>query len=374
MSHIHSRVRLVALTLVAILVGVSSTFGQGTSPERGNRLSVTVSTRVTQNASGVYTYSYTVTNAATSAQSAWFVAVDFGTSAPPPLQNVTSPAGWEPILTGFRSRVAWAAVGGDEVPGAADDGNVTPSPFEIFPGQSLIGFSFQSSRPPVNVRVFVQGFTPIPATDGDADEVLSQITNPLQFTDNSVAALAQGPRGYTAADIQPPSVAGFLAILSPTDRNTLIEPATVRLRFGAFPLQVDRLTFAASLNGRDVTSLFQTNNPVTDLTATLSSTTAPLVMGRNTLSAHVSGINPNTGEVAVDFDEVTFFVNTDPPADPNGDGATDCADLAIIRAAYGTRTHQPRFDPRADLNGDGMINIVDLSTAARAVPTNATCR
>ena len=60
--------------------------------------------------------------------------------------------------------------------------------------------------------------------------------------------------------------------------------------------------------------------------------------------------------------------------DVNGDGVVNCADLAIVKAAFGKKTGQAGFDPRADVNGDGIVNILDLSTVARQLPVGTTCK
>ena len=61
------------------------------------------------------------------------------------------------------------------------------------------------------------------------------------------------------------------------------------------------------------------------------------------------------------------------PGDLNGDGVANCADLAIVKAAFGKKTGQPGFDPRADVNGDVIVNILDLATVARQLPAGKTC-
>ena len=60
--------------------------------------------------------------------------------------------------------------------------------------------------------------------------------------------------------------------------------------------------------------------------------------------------------------------------DINGDNIVNCADLAIIRAAFGKRTVDVGFDPRADLNHDGIIDIRDLAAEARLMPAGTTCK
>lgn len=59
--------------------------------------------------------------------------------------------------------------------------------------------------------------------------------------------------------------------------------------------------------------------------------------------------------------------------DLDGDGVTNCTDLAIIRVSFGKRTGQSGFDLRADLNKDGVIDIRDLSVVARAVSVGTSC-
>jgi hypothetical protein len=59
--------------------------------------------------------------------------------------------------------------------------------------------------------------------------------------------------------------------------------------------------------------------------------------------------------------------------DVNGDGRMDCADLLIIRTAFGKRTSQPGVDPRADVNLDGLVDIRDLAYVSQRLPTGTHC-
>jgi len=54
--------------------------------------------------------------------------------------------------------------------------------------------------------------------------------------------------------------------------------------------------------------------------------------------------------------------------DVNGDGAVNCEDLSIIKAALGKRTGQAGFDARADLNKDGVVDARDLSAETQRIP------
>ena len=60
--------------------------------------------------------------------------------------------------------------------------------------------------------------------------------------------------------------------------------------------------------------------------------------------------------------------------DLNGDGQVDCADIAIVRNAFGKKLGQPGFDSRADTNHDNVVDIRDLSFVSRHLPPGVVCR
>jgi hypothetical protein len=61
------------------------------------------------------------------------------------------------------------------------------------------------------------------------------------------------------------------------------------------------------------------------------------------------------------------------PADVNGDGKVDCADLAMIKASFGKRRAQIGFDARADVNKDGIVDVKDLAFVSQKVPAGTKC-
>jgi Dockerin type I domain len=60
--------------------------------------------------------------------------------------------------------------------------------------------------------------------------------------------------------------------------------------------------------------------------------------------------------------------------DVNGDGVVNCADLDIVKAAFGEKVGQTGFDMRADVNDDGIVNILDLSYVAKQLPAGTLCQ
>jgi hypothetical protein len=62
------------------------------------------------------------------------------------------------------------------------------------------------------------------------------------------------------------------------------------------------------------------------------------------------------------------------PGDVTGDGVVDCADVSIVRAAFGRQTGQPGWDARADVDTDGIIDVRDLAFVSQRLPAGTRCR
>jgi hypothetical protein len=70
----------------------------------------------------------------------------------------------------------------------------------------------------------------------------------------------------------------------------------------------------------------------------------------------------------------TTVVVTNVSGDVNGDGVVNCTDIAIVRAAFGTKTGQPRWDARADVVTDGVIDVRDLAFVSQRLPVGTRCQ
>jgi hypothetical protein len=73
--------------------------------------------------------------------------------------------------------------------------------------------------------------------------------------------------------------------------------------------------------------------------------------------------SPSAGTAAAGGSSVNLIVST---------GST-CADLQLVKAAFGSKRGQTAYNPLADVNNDGVVNIIDLSTVARALPAGTLC-
>lgn len=77
------------------------------------------------------------------------------------------------------------------------------------------------------------------------------------------------------------------------------------------------------------------------------------------------------GNVFFDVSDADFTLRL--AGDVNADGAVNCADIALVRAAFGKRTGQAGFDPRADVTGDGVVDIRDLNYVSQRATPGVSC-
>jgi hypothetical protein len=108
----------------------------------------------------------------------------------------------------------------------------------------------------------------------------------------------------------------------------------------------------------------------TQALATTAITGANLLVGTVTrqsewiiLPGVVVGQSPAAGSSAAVKSAVNLVVSS---------GST-CADMEIVKAAFGSKRGQPAYNPLADVNNDGVVNVLDLSMVARALPAGTVC-
>jgi probable HAF family extracellular repeat protein len=113
----------------------------------------------------LYAYQYSFVNDPTSSLELSGIEVPLNDSV---IVGLQAPLRWTATLWDDSAAVDFTAT--DIVnlpPNYVEDGNLLPSPYQIRPGQSLGGFSFQSPYPPGTVDLFAQGFKPLPSIVDD---------------------------------------------------------------------------------------------------------------------------------------------------------------------------------------------------------------
>lgn len=306
--------RCTAVAALIILIGLTleeSARAQILIPVQDqSRVDVTISVNVQfDTATGLYTYDYQVASSNLSEQDVWSFAVE----ADAEIENIQSPAGWSAQRFFDKPITDWTATVVEPLPpDYVDDGNLPPSPFDINPGETLGGFSFQSPEPPTTVIFYAQGFALLPTSVSEDDFDLAEIEIPTAL-ENSFIGSTVGPGlddNIIFTGGRRPSVDGFLGFVGLAgDRETLLRPVTMVVRFGVNGETVDTSTFHAELNRVDVTGSFTPTGNADEMLAVFELAASPLVVGRNVLATSVEGTVPGTTRSAADTDRLTFFVD-----------------------------------------------------------------
>lgn len=303
---------VVLASILVIALSCTSSIADVLVPlERGNKLLANVNVVVTRNnTTGLYKYSYTVTNDSNSLQSATNFMIEI--LADTTVVNPTSPTGWEFSPNPDMPYVSWFAAGIDAADIPADwDGEVLPSSYVIAPGEALSGFSFESIAGPQESQFYVQGWTPMPVVTGDLDELVEAGYN-LNDRSPFVASRSQGMAPMVLnvySGNRRPATDGFVGYLNIGDRETRSAPTLIVGMFSLAGETVYPETIRAELNGVNITHLISPDSTYGgDFIINLTTENSNIVVGRNTLTVSVDGVVPNNGNTGTDADRITFFV------------------------------------------------------------------
>ncbi len=172
-----------------------------------------------------------------------------------------------------------------------------------------------------------------------------------------------------------------VSIATPTWTNT-IDTAAPSSKVSALPTSQSRLSFPVQWSGTDTGAGIQSftvyvsdnNGPFTTFQANATSTSATFTGQRN----HTYGFYSVASDLVGNVEAAKTVADTTTKliagvGDLNGDGVVNCADLVIVRVAFGKKTGQIGFDSRADLNGDGVVNVLDLSMVAKQISAGTSC-
>jgi PKD repeat protein len=154
-------------------------------------LKVQLAAQVTQDPlSGLYTYQYSFTNDASSADELSTVQIPLADAV---VFNLKAPQGWSPEILNDELLLDFTATEiGELPPDYVPDGKLIPSPYQVKPGQSLNGFSFQSPYPPTQMSFNASGFKQLPVLGVDIGDSPESPAIPPEFI-SSYTSTTDGP-------------------------------------------------------------------------------------------------------------------------------------------------------------------------------------
>ncbi len=258
------------------------------------------------NATGLYTYRYSVTNYGESSKPVHELFIPLRGAS---VLNVTAPSGWEGSINKAQTMVGWCACKEDgfAVPaGYVNDGRGIPSSFALKPGATLSGFSFQSPYPPAQSNFFAGGWVPVPVEGIDFPE--GQEPSIPDFPMNLLSGTVNGPLKSDTLYLggRRPAVDGFLVFANISDGGAYPSPVIADILFSQNGENVLQATFKATLNGVDVTSKFAVIDTNRRRAVFEISAGSPLKVGKNTLITMVDGTVGGSNKKTTDTDRVVF--------------------------------------------------------------------
>jgi probable HAF family extracellular repeat protein len=231
-----------------------------------------------------------------------------------------------------------------------------------------------SANATVNIQIKVANHAPV-----------ASIVQPAQpFAEGSLvtidASATYDPDGnaltYTWTQTQGPPGFGSIALnLTNPAKPTFTAPAVGAPAKFQFELVVSdgQLTSVAIVNLQTIPAAAITVPSVVGATQSAAAATivaSGLIVGttaQQSSMAIVSGLvisqSPSAGASVADGSAVNLVVSS---------GST-CANLQLVKAAFGSKLGQPAYNAAADVNHDGVVNIIDLSTVSRALPAGTVC-
>ena len=253
------------------------------------------------------------------------------------------------------------ASGGIAVLGGTDDGTVALAlPF---------AFKFYGQVYPF-VCVSSNGALYFAAADSDCTGILDFANTDL----SSVAPPGDRPGLLPLWSDLTFQVAGAGAVFYQTLGNAGSRRFVVQWN-DAFPQgSPDPVTFQVILGEAGNTVLFQYK------TVSLGAGNAASNGAHATIGIRNSGALNTNQQIAWSFaapvladNTAILFSGTPTPGDVNGDHQVNCADIDVVRAAFGTRRGQPGYNAAADTNNDGVVSVLDFSLINRNFPRTLKC-
>lgn len=301
--------RLVIICALALLLGSRA----DAQLDLRNRLLATLAPVVTFDSNtGLFHYTYSLSSSTASLQEIdSFEILLRGAN----ILNISSPRGWSGAVGPDGRSIMWCACEEEEgiiaPPDHVPNGQIIPSIYQVKPGQTLSGFSFDSPFPPSAGSFYASGFVLLPIEGIHFPEG----GDPPQLPDypkDSFQGQTQAPeRTFDSAFLggRRPAVDAFLVFMTLKDGDSKASPVLIDVVFGPNGETVYQQTFRAVLNNVDITGRFVSLDPTRRRAYLSVGAGGTLVLGANTLVTSVDGVVPGATRVATDTDRLRFVVS-----------------------------------------------------------------
>ena len=297
------------LLVVLICLALAPIFASAQGDVR-NKLAATAAATVTYDSNtGLFTYTYVLTSGPQSLQEieSFYVPLR-GTT----VVNLRAPAGWIALLKATDDgMVVWCACAPEGIvvpPDFVDYGQLVPSIYQVKPGQSLGGFSFQSPDPPTTGTFYAAGFAQLPMEGVDFPPGMSP--DVPTFPNDVFAGQSYSPLRVESTFLggRRPAVDAFVTFLTLKDGDSKVAPVLVDIVFGPNGGTVYADTFRAALNGVDITGQFLATSSTRRRAYLQLGSGSALKSGVNVLITSVDGMVPGATRTATDTDRLKFLI------------------------------------------------------------------
>ena len=274
--------------------------------EPANKVIVTATHTVEyDDASGLFTYSYAFRSDSMSLQEVDFIHLPVRGS----VTNIRSPKGWGGGTNIDGSMIIWGAddpAGIIIPPGYIDDGNILPSIYQIKPGVTLGGFSYQSPDPAAETPFYAQGFVKLDVVDeSDPNAVYPPVLTLEQDSYSATTVSPAAPKDVYFGGRRP-AVDGFLYFVGHSTKTRKLRRSP-----SISPCRTAR-SFYRNLQGnveqRGCHALLRRPRTTNGAVFVLGDGASPLKEGRNVLLTTIEGVVPGTNRRTTDADRIGFQV------------------------------------------------------------------
>jgi uncharacterized repeat protein (TIGR01451 family) len=235
---------------------------------------------------------------------------------------------------------------------------------------------------PSTLQILTPGGSYDPATRTISWSLIGENLQPgatadVLFSIRPLAGLSSGTSIQNTATIK----FDVFASMTTNQVDVVVDSTAPVSKMGALPWRTFNPTFNISWSGTDAIgsianyTIFESINggPFTPYLTNTTNTQASFTGQTGNKYAFISIATDSAGNIEVKQPVAEASILVSLPGDVNGDGVVNCADVAVVKAAFGKRVGQTGYSAAADTNNDGVVNVLDLAYVTQHLPVGTKC-